>query len=181
MELITFGDRTFRRMIESRLIQDRIDQLAQQISQDYKDNDVCIVGVMTGCYRFLADLSSRLTINPQITSIKIRSYDGTTRKKIINDFILDFDIEKKHVVIIEDIVDSGITIDYLTNKLNKLNPKSIDIASLFLKPDSVHDDLKNKINVKYCGFEIPNDFIIGYGLDVDGWGRNLNDVYCLEK
>ena len=178
MTRITVQGRKFNPFISAQKIQERVTQMAEQINHDYPDDDLQIIGVLTGCFRFMADLTSQIKSNCCITSMKIKSYYGTKQRNSVKKTVdIDIDIKGKHVLIVEDIIDSGYTMEYFLNDLAKREPKSISVAALCLKPDAVKKD----INAKYVGFEIPNAFVIGYGLDVDGYGRNLSDIWQLDE
>ena len=152
-------------------------RLGEQISRDYTDREVILIGVLKGAYVFMADLARCLTIPVRIDFISVSSYGSGTRSsgvvRITKD--LDSDITGKHVIIVEDIVDSGLTLNHLRQLLGTRNPASIAICTAFDKPDR----RRVEIEVEYVGMKIPDEFIVGYGLDFDGKYRNLPDVSIL--
>jgi hypoxanthine phosphoribosyltransferase len=161
---------------------DRIDskviEIGFRINRDYADKKPLFVVVLNGAFMFAADLMKVVNIESELTFVKIASYQGTSSTGKVKEVIgLTENITGRHLIIIEDIVDTGITMEHLLNSLQALNPESIEIATFLLKPKS----LQKRVNLKYIGFEIPSDFVIGYGLDFDGYGRNFSDVYVLSQ
>jgi hypoxanthine phosphoribosyltransferase len=154
-----------------------VTRLAQQITSDYQDKEIVIVGVLKGSFIFMADLVRQIPLPMIIDFMSVSSYYGGTKSsgvvKIIKD--LDVDIEGRHVLIVEDIVDSGLTLANLKEMLMTRNPASLRVCAAFDKPD------RRKVNIaaEYTGMQIPDAFIIGYGLDYDGKYRNLPDVCVL--
>ncbi len=152
-------------------------RLGEQISQDYADKEVILIGVLKGAYVFMADLARCLTIPVRIDFISVSSYGSGTKTsgivRITKD--LDSDITNKHIIVVEDIVDSGLTLKHLRQLLGTRNPASIALCTAFDKPERRRVD----IEVEYVGMQIPDEFIVGYGLDFDGKYRNLPDVSIL--
>ncbi len=176
MDLITIKDKTFGVSIKSEVIQERISELSAQISRDLKGKKPLFICVLNGAFIFAADLFKRITIDAEINFIRVSSYSGTQSTGIVKSLIgMNESIEGRTVVIVEDIVDTGDTAVYLIDELKRLNPEKIYFASLLLKPKA----LRQKIHIDYLGFEVPNDFLVGYGLDYDGIGRNYQDIYKL--
>ncbi|MEI7596578.1 MAG: hypoxanthine phosphoribosyltransferase [Bacteroidota bacterium] len=176
MVKINIKDKTFKVYINSTAIEKRIEDIATQINSDYKDKSPIFLGVLNGSFMFASDLYKKITITSEISFVKLASYSGTETtgevKKLIG---LNESLKGKDIIIIEDIVDTGITIEKLVNELNNLEVSSIKIATLLLKPESY----KKNIKIDYFCFEIPNNFVVGYGLDYDGLGRNFPDIYSL--
>ncbi len=169
-------DKEFEISIHNNEIQERIERLAKEIDNDLKGKDVLFLGILNGSFMFAADLFKNLKIDCQISFLKLASYMGTSSTGKIKRLIgLNEDLRGKTVVILEDIVDTGITIENIIMQLKGYEPKEIKIATLLFKPSAY----KKNIKIDYIGFEIPNDFIIGYGLDYDGYGRNLKHIYTL--
>lgn len=169
-------DRDFNLFISEADIQNRVAALAQQIDQDYDGDPPILVAVLNGAFIFTADLARAVTIPSEITFIKVKSYQKLTAVGPPKEFIgLEVAIANRPIIIVEDIVDSGNTVHYLRQKLNEQRPKSIAVATLLFKPGALQHDFE----LAYVGFEIPNDFVIGYGLDYDGFGRNLRSIYTL--
>ena len=140
-------------------------------------NTYYIMGVLTGSYMFMSDLTKEITLPSYITSMKVSSYEGTTSSNISLDIGIKDDIEGKDILIVEDIVDSGKTMEFVLKYIKEKKPNSVQVVSLFVKPEA---NIRN-IHVEYTGFEIPLKFIVGYGLDYDGYGRNLKDVYQIKE
>ncbi|MEM7548893.1 MAG: hypoxanthine phosphoribosyltransferase [Bacteroidota bacterium] len=167
-------DKSFELYLEENLIKKRIQELADTINKDYRTDSPLFIGILNGCYAFMGDLMKNIDIPCELSFLKVSSYEGTESTKEVKELIgLNENVENRHLVLVEDIVDTGLTMINILESLNKKNPKSVEIASLLTKPES----LKDRVNVKYKGFEIPDKFVIGYGLDYNGYGRNLNDIY----
>jgi hypoxanthine phosphoribosyltransferase len=170
------ADLTFETLIEADAIETRIKALGAQINADYKHCVPVFVGVLNGSFLFIADLIKQIDIPCEITFTKLASYYGGTESKlkIRDDIDFSVDIKGREVLIIEDIVDTGNTANYLIDKLKVKQPASIKLCSLLLKPDAL---LKKIDELQYVGFEIENEFVVGYGLDYKEMGRNLKDIY----
>ncbi|MBQ9569020.1 MAG: hypoxanthine phosphoribosyltransferase [Alloprevotella sp.] len=178
MEPITVKDLRFRISIPAEEIKKRIAELAAQISSDLKGRNPLFLAVLNGSFMFAADLMRGITTPCEISFVRLSSYTGTESTGTVHELIgLNEDLTGRTVVIIEDIVDSGLTMRELLSMLKTKNPADVRIASLLVKPGN----LKVKLDIPYCCFHIPNDFIVGYGLDYDGYGRNLPDIYTLVK
>ncbi|QGU96903.1 hypoxanthine phosphoribosyltransferase [Clostridium bovifaecis] len=160
-------------------IGERIKEIGQEISEDYKGKDLILVGVLKGSVPFMADLMKKIEISCSMDFMAVSSYGNSTETsgvvRILKD--LDFEIENKHVLIVEDIVDSGITLKYLKKYLSAKNPASVEIACLLNKPER----REAEIDVKYLGFNVPNYFLVGYGLDYAEKYRNLPFVGILKE
>lgn len=178
MSAITIHEKAFEKYLEEEAIQKEIARIANEISRDYEGKEPFFIGILNGCFRFASDLMKYMEFNSEINFVKLASYRGTESTGKIKDLIaLNADIRGKHVVILEDIVDTGHTLEYLTEKLLSKEPASLKVASLLYKPDAFIGSVKPD----YVGFEIPNLFVVGYGLDYDGLGRNLNDIYQIKS
>lgn len=176
MGTVKIHDKEFKVSISAEAIQNRISVLGKQLSEDMNGKRPLFVAVLNGAFLFAADLLKHVTCECEITFVRVSSYSGTQSTGQVRNLIgLNEKIEGRTVVIIEDIVDTGDTAMYLINELKKEQPSDIRFASLLLKPKA----LKHDIHVDYIGFEVPNDFLVGFGLDYDGLGRNLNDIYTL--
>ncbi len=176
MENVTVRDRKFTVSITEETIKRRVAEVAAQISKDLEGKDPLFLAVLNGSFIFAADLMRGITIPCEITFMRISSYEGTSSTGNVQQLIgLKEDIKGRTVVIIEDIIDSGLTMKHLLETLADKEPADVRIASLLVKPGN----LKVKLDVPYCCFEIPNDFIVGYGLDYDGEGRNLPHIYTV--
>lgn len=170
------ADLEFEPLIYSKDIEARIKTIGLQLSEDYKHCIPVFVGVLNGSFLFIADLIKQIEIPCEITFTKLASYYGGTKSslKIRDDIDFSVDIKGREVVVIEDIVDTGNTAHYLIEKLMMKQPASIKLCSLLLKPSAL---LKKIDELKYVGFEIENEFVVGYGLDYKEMGRNLKDIY----
>ena len=171
-------DKKFREMIPADMINKRIDALAEEINRDYDKKDVVFLGILNGAFLFAAELFKRIKIKAKISFVKLASYEGTKSSGSVKELIgWNEDIKGMHVIVIEDIVDTGHTLELVVGELKVRKVADIKIATLLLKPKAY----TKKIPVDYVGFEIPNDFVVGFGLDYDGYGRNLPSVYTLIK
>jgi hypoxanthine phosphoribosyltransferase len=168
-----------RVLISREELQSKIDELAAAIRADYEDKCPILVCVLKGAIFFLADLARRLPFDLEVEFMAVSSYGQSTDSsgvvRILKD--LDTDIEDRHVLIVEDIIDSGLTLQYLTNNLGSRNPASIEIVTLLSKPSRRTADL----DCRYTGFEIPNEFVVGYGLDYAEKYRNLPYIGVLDE
>lgn len=169
-------DKKFRELIPEQALQERIDEMAARINLDFEGKEVVFVGILNGAFMFAADLFKRIDLKARISFIKLASYAGTSSSGAIKELIgWNEELKDKQVIIIEDIVDTGETLEYTVNNLIIRNVTDIRIVALLLKPDSY----RKNIRIDYVGYEIPNDFVVGYGLDYNGFGRNLPSVYTL--
>jgi len=175
VQTITIKDKSFSLSISSDSIQNRIKELAKQINADYKDKRPLFISVLNGAFLFTADLFKQLDIDCEISFLRVSSYEGgvASTGQLRNLLWVNEDIRNRHIILLEDIVDKGDTATFILEELNKQEPADIRIATLLLKPNALKYDIK----IDYVGFEIPNDFIVGYGLDYDGLGRNLGNIY----
>lgn len=176
MAFITVKDKQFKPYIDNNKILNSVQELANRINIDLENEFPLFLVILNGSFMFAADLFKEVHIPCEISFIKVASYHGTSSSGSVTELIgLSEDIKGRTVVVVEDIVDTGVTLEKLHVLLAKKEAKNIKIASLLLKPDSY----KKTIKIDYVGMEIPNDFVVGYGLDYDGQGRNLKDIYVL--
>ncbi len=176
MERIKVGDKEFVVSIPEADILREIDRLADRLNRDLEGKNPLFLCVLNGSFVFAADLFRRITIPAEISFVKLASYEGTASTGVIKEVIgLSENIAGRTVVVVEDIVDTGCTMQKLLENLGTRSPESIHICTLLLKPEK----LKVPLNVEYVALEIPNDFIVGYGLDYDGYGRNLRNIYTV--
>jgi hypoxanthine phosphoribosyltransferase len=177
MELTDVSDDLTEILISEEQIQNRIAELARAIEADYAGTDVLLVGVLKGAVMVMADLARELKIPVTMDWMAVSSYGSGTQSsgvvRILKD--LDTDLSGRTVLIVEDIIDSGLTLSWLLSNLNSRGPASVEICTLLRKPEAARVD----IDVKYVGFEIPNQFVVGYGLDYDEKYRNLRGVGIL--
>ncbi len=175
---MTIKDKTFKPFIRETTIQEAVHNIGQKINQDYDGLHPMILPVLNGAFMFAADLMKQITIPIELSFVKLKSYKGTQSTGNIENLIgLQENIEGRHIIIVEDIVDTGQTLHHALEALDERNPASVAIATLLHKPEMT----KFPLNLKYVGREIPNHFVVGYGLDYDGYGRNLKDIYQLKN
>ncbi len=177
MKQVKIHDKTFELYIPYEKIKGVVEKMAEKMNDDFKDKNPLFVCILNGSFMFAAELFKRIDlIETQISFVKLTSYHGDKTTGEVKHLIgLNENIAGRTVVILEDIVDTGITIENILEQLKKLNPKEIKIATLLLKPDALQKD----VQLDYVGLEIPNNFIVGYGLDYNGHGRNLINIYTV--
>ena len=164
-------------LISESEIKKRVKALANKINEDYKGKKPIFVGILNGCYVFMADLLREIDLDIEVDFVKIRSYEGDSSTGTIK-FRKDIsaDIDGRDIIIVEDIIDSGFTINFLVKRLRNSGPKSVAVASILFKKEVAKLDFE----VDYVGFEIPPEFVVGYGLDYDEKYRHLKDVMVME-
>lgn len=178
MKRVRILDKDFDLFIKAVDIQDSIKRIAVEMNNDLKDKNPIFIAVLNGSFMFAGDLMKHVDISSEITFVRIASYKGVNTTKDMKEVLgLNESIKGRTVVIVEDIVDTGHTIERLITQFETLKPKEIKIATLLFKPDALVKDVKPD----YVALEIPNDFIVGYGLDYDGYGRNLQDIYKIKE
>lgn len=170
-------DKDFKVFIPEAGILKQVARVASEINRDYEGETPVFLAVLNGSFIFAADLLREIILPCEISFVKLASYEGVNSTGKIHEMIgLNVDITNRPVIIVEDIVDTGLTMAHMLETLKKHNPKSVDICTLLLKPDKLKVDL----DIRYRCLEIPNDFILGYGLDYDQLGRNTRDIYVIE-
>jgi hypoxanthine phosphoribosyltransferase len=178
MNQIKVLDREFLEYITEDEIQSRISAMAEKITEDLQGKDVLFFGILNGSFLFAADIFRQIKLNAQISFIKLASYEGTGSTGKIKELIgWNEDISGKTVVVLEDIVDTGSTLERIIGELTLRKAIEVKICTLLFKPEAYTRD----IPIDYIGFEIPNNFVVGYGLDYDGYGRNLKSIYKIIK
>ena len=176
MDSIKIKDKSFRVSLSEAEIKNRIKALAAEISADMADKNPLFLGVLNGSFIFAADLMREMTIPCEISFVKLASYQGTTSTGKVREVIgINEDLSGRTVIIVEDIVESGQTMHSMIESLGTRNPASVHICTLFFKPSK----LKEPLTLDYVAFRIPDDFIVGYGLDYDQAGRGLKDIYTI--
>lgn len=176
MDTIQIKDKKFKPFISEEEIRTRVKAVAEKINHDMAGKNPLLLAILNGSFVFAADLMRYITIPCEITFVRLASYQGTeTTGKIEKILGLVEDLKDRTVVVVEDIVDTGNTMGQLLEILKTYEPKSIDVCTLLLKPGK----LKVPLDIKYVAFNIPNDFIVGYGLDYDLQGRNLREIYTI--
>ena len=177
MKTVSLLDRKFKMCINRSQVRNSIEQIAERINSDYEGKEILFVAVLNGSFMFAAELVRRIKPLCRISFVKVASYKGDTSDGIIRELIgLKEDLNGKHVILVEDIVDTGFTLDHIMKQVKSTyKPASIAVATLFFKPQSY----RKSIVVDYVGIEIPNDFVVGWGLDYNGYGRNFEDIYAI--
>jgi len=176
MDIIQVLDKRFIKSMSKERIQLAVTKLAEKINEDLASKDVIFIGILNGAFMFASDLMKKINFPAQITFLKLASYQGTSSSGNVKRLIgINEDIAGKTVIILEDIIDSGITMESIIKQLKGYEPAEIKIATFLFKPDAFERNFK----IDYIGISIPNDFIVGYGLDYNGFGRNYEDIYTL--
>lgn len=176
MNTIEVNNKKFTPYITAAKISEQIDTLAADLNRDYAGKRPLFIAILNGSFMFAADLFKALTIEAEICFIKLASYKGTkSTGNVITSIGLDEPLNGRHVVIVEDIVDTGKTLHEFLPQLFNQQPASLKIAALLHKPEA----LAHPVKIDYLGFNVPNKFLLGYGLDFDGLGRNLKEIYQL--
>lgn len=176
MAVIQVHDKKFQPFLTTAQIDEQISKMAASINKDYAGKRPLFIGILNGSFMFASDLFKHITVDAEISFIKLASYKGTrSTGHVITSIGLDESLRDRHVVIIEDIVDTGKTLSEFLPQLMDQQPASLKIAALLHKPDALKHDLK----IDYLGFSVPDKFLLGFGLDYDGLGRNLKEIYQL--
>lgn len=173
-DYISLHDKQFKPYLSGARLLAAVQTLAEQLTQEYAGKTPLFVAVLNGSFMFAADLLKALHLPCEVAFIRVASYQGTSSTGKVQQILgLTEELAGRHVVILEDIVDTGHTMRMLLDTLGARQPASLEVATLFLKPEC----LQHELPIRYVGLSIPNDFIVGYGLDYDGLGRNYPDVY----
>lgn len=176
MKRIQLLDKQFALSIPASDIKKALWEMAEKMNKELKDQNPLMICILNGSFMFSADLMKLIDFPCEISFVKLASYEGMGSTGKVKQLIgLNEEIEGRTVVLLEDIVDTGVTIENLMNQLDSQKPKDIKVATLLFKPEACKKDVK----LDYVGLKIPNDFIVGYGLDYDGYGRNLPDIYTV--
>ncbi len=175
-KIIQVKEKKFAISIPEARIKAEVKRVADRINADYAGTNPVFLAVLNGSFIFAADLIREITLPCEVSFVRLASYQGVSTTGTIREIMgLNIDVTGRPVIIVEDIVDTGLTMAHMLETLKKHNPSSIDICTLLLKPEKLQVDL----DIRYCCLEIPNEFILGYGLDYDGYGRNTKDIYTL--
>ncbi|MCX2582658.1 MULTISPECIES: hypoxanthine phosphoribosyltransferase [unclassified Pedobacter] len=175
MHKIQVEDKEFEIFLENETINKRIRLMGIQMNVDYEKKCPLFIGVLNGSFLFLADLIKEVDIPCEVAFMRVASYEGTSSSGQVKELIgLPENIEGRDIIVVEDIVDTGLTLTYILKTIKEKNPASVKVASLLLKPSALKYEMED---LAYIGFEIPNEFVVGYGLDYNGLGRNLIDIY----
>ena len=177
MKQVKLKDKEFRVSIPAEKIQEVVAEMAKEINKDYSNKNIPLfISILNGSFMFTADLFKHIDFICEVTFLKLTSYKGTSTTGSVRQLIgVNEAITDRDVIVLEDIVDTGITLEQILGQLKSFEPASVKVASLLFKPEAYQKDF----GIDYIGMEIPNDFIVGYGLDYDGLGRNLPDIYTL--
>jgi hypoxanthine phosphoribosyltransferase len=177
MSTIQVLDKTFEPYLKEAAIQEKITELAGQLNKDYAGKRPLFLSILNGSFLFTADLFKQITIEAEVSFIKLASYKGTSSTgNVITAIGLDMNVKDRHIIILEDIIDTGKTLHHYLPQLDSMQPASVKIAVLLNKKEA----LQYPVQVDYSCFDIPNKFVVGYGLDYDGLGRNSKDIYQLK-
>ncbi|MEX1189371.1 MAG: hypoxanthine phosphoribosyltransferase [Bacteroidia bacterium] len=177
MNKVEIEGKVFEIYLSDEDINKEIERIAEAINLKHKDTRPLFLSVLNGAFMFTSDLLKKVNIECDLSFVKLSSYTGTTSSGEVKQLVgLNENIAGRHIIVLEDIVDTGLTMKMLLKKLHEMNPAKIEIATLLLKPEA----LQEKIKVDYICFEIPEKFVVGYGLDLNGLGRNLPNIYQLK-
>ena len=175
---IKLQDQVFKVMIPAEEIDKAVERVAEKLNERYEGRTPVFLGVLSGSFLFLSDLVRKTTFDSQLAFVKISSYEGTeSTGNVKQQFGVDFDIEGRDIIIVEDIVETGHSMNYLLDHLRRKNPASISICTLFFKPEK----FLYEYPIDYTALSIGNEFIVGYGLDYNQLGRNLKDIYVIDE
>lgn len=178
ISLMVIKEKTFKKFLSEEEILTRISRLATKVNKDYIDKNPLFIAILNGSFMFAADIMKKIKIPSEISFVKVASYEEMESTGNVKGLIgLNENIFNRHVVILEDIIDSGRTITKILEEFRSLGAASVEVVSLLLKPECY----TQKETIRYVGFEIPDKFVVGYGLDYDGQGRNLPDIYQLKE
>jgi hypoxanthine phosphoribosyltransferase len=176
MSKINLCDKEFTLFLTADKIQAEVQRIADRINAELSSEDVVFLGILNGAFMFASDLVRKISFDVQVTFVKLTSYSGQSSTGIVKRLIgVNEDLKDKTVVIVEDIIDTGTTIESIISQIKGFRPKQIFVATLLLKPEL----FSKEINIDYVGFRIPKNFVVGYGLDYNGFGRNLRNLYTL--
>ena len=176
MDIVKIKDKTFKISIPEAEILKHVKEIADRINHDMAGKNPLFLAVLNGSFMFAADLMKMITIPCEISFVKLASYQGVISTGSVKEVIgINEDLSGRTIIIIEDIIDTGLTMKRMIESIGTRNPESVHICTLLLKPEK----LQEKLDVEYVAMEIPNDFIVGYGLDYDQQGRNLRDIYTV--
>lgn len=174
MDVVRLHDLKFRTYISAETIRKRVQEMGVAMNHDLRQERPLFIGILNGVFMFAGELMQQLDIECEITFVKLSSYEGTTSSGEVKTLIgLNTELKGRNVVVLEDIVDTGKTVSEFLKYLATLQPESVRVAALLFKPDALESDM----DIDYIGFKVPNEFLVGFGLDYDGLGRNLKDIY----
>ncbi|MGM9476465.1 hypoxanthine phosphoribosyltransferase [Pedobacter sp. GSP4] len=175
MHKIQVEDKEFEIFLENDTLNKRIRLLGIQMNVDYEKKCPLFIGVLNGSFLFMADLIKEINVPCEVAFMRVASYEGTASTGKVKELIgLPENIEGRDIIVVEDIVDTGLTLSHILKTIKEKKPASIKVSTLLLKPSALQHEIEE---LEYVGFEIPNEFVVGYGLDYNGLGRNLTDIY----
>jgi hypoxanthine phosphoribosyltransferase len=175
---VQIHDKQFSLFISEKVISTKVKKLAKQLEEDYQGKDILLIAILNGAFMFASDIIKSIKREAEITFVKVSSYQGTQTTGRVDELIgLNNEMQNRHVIVIEDIVDTGITIDKVISLIKANDPESVEVCTLLFKPEA----FSGKHKPKYIGFEIQNKFVVGYGLDYNELGRNLKELYQLKE
>ncbi len=178
MTKVQVRELVFEKFISREEIDRAVQKVADGINRDFEGKNPLLLAILNGAFMFAGDLMRKITVPCEITFVKFASYSGTATTQVVKELIgIDEELSGRHVIIVEDIVDTGITMDKLLKDVNGKNPAGVSVACFCFKAEAFRKDFP----IDYIGMTIPNDFIVGYGLDYNGYGRNLPDIYKIVK
>jgi len=178
MKTIVAKDKEFELYLDTAQINHAVTRVATHVSHDMKDKNPLFLVILNGAFIFASDLIRQFPYSCEVSFVKLSSYSGTSTTETVRELIgLDQNVKGRNVVVLEDIIDTGITMEYTLDKLKRLGASEVKLAAMLFKPAS----FRKKFKIDYVGLEIPNDFIIGYGLDYDGYGRNYPEIYKIKS
>jgi hypoxanthine phosphoribosyltransferase len=178
MKTVQVRELVFEEFIDAGAIDAAVQRVADGINRDYQEKNPLLLAVLNGAFVFASDLMRKITVPCEISFVKYASYSGTTSTTRVKELIgINEDVKGRHVIVVEDIVDTGITMEQLLLELRDKAPADVKLACFCFKPEA----FKKSFRIDYLGMSIPNDFIVGYGLDYDGYGRNLPEIYKVVK
>ncbi|KKX47878.1 MULTISPECIES: hypoxanthine phosphoribosyltransferase [Sphingobacterium] len=174
MKQIQIDELHFELMIDENQIQKRIRLIGVDINHRYEDKNPVFIGVLNGCFMFMSDLLKQVVIPCEMSFVKLSSYQGTNQGEMSELIGLGIDLKGRDVIIVEDIVESGNSLKHTIASIEKQSPSSVVVCTLLLKPECLQNDFEN---IQYVGFEIEKEFVVGYGMDYNGLGRNIPHIY----
>ncbi|MDR1725602.1 MAG: hypoxanthine phosphoribosyltransferase [Bacteroidales bacterium] len=178
LEKITINDKIFCKYIDKQEIQQMVKSISMEIEKDFVNEEIYFIAILNGAFVFAADLIREIRNRSKIYFIKISSYEGMSSKGSVDyELKLNVNLENKNVIVLEDIIETGLTIDFLIKEIKEMNPRRLEIATLLYKPQI----FKGNYNIKYIGKTISQEFIVGYGMDYEQKGRELENIYILES
>jgi hypoxanthine phosphoribosyltransferase len=177
MKIVKAKNKEFEIYLNELQISQAVERVSRQIEKDFKNKNPLFLVILNGAFVFASDLIRNFPYNCEITFVKLSSYSGTKSTETVRELIgLDKNLKGRNVIVIEDIIDTGITMEYTLEKIRQLGAKDVKLSTMLFKPGS----FKKSYQIDYIGLDIPNDFIIGYGLDYDGYGRNYPEIYKIK-